>query len=145
MKETRSKINKLIELMGFRDFFSISPDDESNKISIIINDKGISQEELPFFVFNINKIARLIAKKNDEGPLVVVDINNYRKEREHLIVKLAKAAATKASATGKPIGLPPMNAYERRLIHTELAIRPDVETKSTGEYKGRYVVVTPIE
>jgi predicted RNA-binding protein Jag len=37
-----------------------------------------------------------------------------------------------------------MNAYERRLIHAELAARPDVKTESLGEGRGRYVVVKPI-
>ncbi|MBI2506918.1 MAG: hypothetical protein HYW00_02165, partial [Candidatus Colwellbacteria bacterium] len=36
-----------------------------------------------------------------------------------------------------------MNAYERRLVHTELAMRPDVTTESVGTIS-RYVVVKPI-
>ena len=37
-----------------------------------------------------------------------------------------------------------MNSYERRLVHTALAIHPDVTTESVGEGKERYVVIKPI-
>ena len=33
-----------------------------------------------------------------------------------------------------------MNAYERRLVHTELATRPDVKTESIGEGSERHIV-----
>ena len=75
---------------------------------------------------------------------VVVDVNNYRRERERLIIELAKAAARRAIATKESVNLPAMNAYERRLIHAELSMRPDVATESVGEGKDRFVVVKAI-
>jgi spoIIIJ-associated protein len=48
-------------------------------------------------------------------------------------------------ATKVAISLPSMNSYERRIIHTALAIHPDITTVSMGEGKGRYVVIKPIE
>lgn len=143
MQELQTKINKMIELMGFNDF-SVESDDSSRRISVVINDRAVSQENLPILVLNIDRIARLIAKKLEQNP-VIVDVNHYRKEREALIIKLARAAARKTTATGESVALPPMNAYERMLVHTELSIRPDVETESTGESRDRYVIVKPIE
>lgn len=143
MQEIQGKLNRIVELMGFRDF-EVDMDDATRRVSILIHDQTVSREELPVFVFNMDRIARLIAKKLDIGP-VVVDVNHYRRERERLIIELARAAARKASGSREPVDLPPMNAYERRLIHTELAIRPDVETESVGEGRSRHVVVKPIE
>jgi len=74
----------------------------------------------------------------------MLDVNNYRRQREDLIVELAKAAARKVAATQTEISLPPMNAYERRLIHAELAERPDLKTESKGEGKERAVVIKPL-
>ena len=37
-----------------------------------------------------------------------------------------------------------MNSYERRLVHVELAIHPDVTTESIGAGKNRYVIIKPI-
>lgn len=142
MNELHTKINTMVSLMGFNEF-KVDIDEDTRKVLILINDKTVSKEHLPMLVLNMERVARLMAKQLDYPP-VFIDINHYKKEREGLIVKLARAAARKAAATGEPIPLPIMNAYERRLVHTELSVRPDVETESTGEHRGRHVVVKPI-
>lgn len=141
MNEIHVKITKLIELMGFSDF-RVEPDAGFRKISIVINDALIRDKHLPTLVLNLDRIVRLMAKQINHDP-IVVDINNYRREREDLIVKLAKAAARKAALESTAVSLPVMNAYERRLVHTELAMRPDVTTESVGTVS-RFVIVKPI-
>jgi predicted RNA-binding protein Jag len=141
MEELKTRVDKIISLMGV-DEFKVDADGITRRISIIINDRAVTKDDLPSFVLNIERIVRLIAKQLNGGP-VIVDVNNYRKEREALIVKLARAAARKAVATNEEVSLPPMNAYERRLVHTELSIRPDVETESFGENRERHVVIKP--
>ena len=101
------------------------------------------EDELPKFIADIEHIVNLAAKRVGVGNFIV-DINNYRKEREHIIVELAKAAAKKASVQKQAVKLPAMNAYERRLIHVELAIHPDVKTESEGEGRDRCVIIKPL-
>ncbi|MST04322.1 MAG: hypothetical protein EXS49_02020, partial [Candidatus Pacebacteria bacterium] len=48
------------------------------------------------------------------------------------------------SSQKSEVRLPAMNAYERRIVHTELAVRPDVKTESSGEGRERCVVIRPI-
>ena len=141
MQEIHLKITKLIELMGFSDF-EVVPDASFRKISVVINDALVSNEYLPVLVLNLDRIVRLMAKQANHDP-IVIDVNNYRRGREDLIVKLAKAAARKAALESTEVPLPVMNAYERRLVHTELAMRPDVKTESVGTVS-RFVVVKPI-
>lgn len=141
MNEIYARITKLVELMGFNDF-RVEPDAGFRKISITINDVIVRDKHLPTLVLNLDRIVRLMTKQVNHEP-IVVDVNNYRREREDLIVKLAKAAARKAALENTEVSLPVMNAYERRLVHTELAMRPDVTTESVGTVS-RYVVVKPI-
>lgn len=138
----RQTIEKLISIIGFEDV-SISADSEASRISIMIGDVKFYKKNLPNLVFDLNHLAKLIAKRNEQEP-PIIDINNYLLERQELILELARAAARKVAATKEEIVLPPMNAYERRIIHTELAGRPDLKTESSGEGKERYVVVKPI-
>jgi len=70
-----------------------------------------------------------------------VDLNYYRKERERLIAELARAAAKKASITKEEVALPPMNAYERRLVHVELTTHPELKTESIGVGRERHVII----
>jgi len=141
MDQLQETIKKILELAGFDDY-SITPDVENRKIAIFINEGPWFKKALSRFVTDFDHIAKLIAKKNNLES-VFVDINNYRRERERIIVELAKAAARKATVSKNGVDLPAMNAYERRLIHTELATRPDVKTESSGEGKERHVIVSP--
>lgn len=141
MEQLQVIIKQIIEGLGFSDY-SLSYDKESNRVSLIIDD-NIFSKNLADFVFDLNQIVKLIAKKNGWEP-VVIDVNNYRRQRHELILELARAAARKTVATKEEIALPPMNAYERRLIHVELAGRPDLKTESIGEGKERSVIVKPI-
>lgn len=142
MEKLEQIIKELISKMGFEDF-SVNFDSESNRFSLFINDGKFLEKTLPDFIQDFNFLVKLITKKLDMHP-VVIDVNNYRKKREDLILELARAAARKAVATKEEISLPPMNAFERRLIHSELAGRPDLKTESLGEGKERYVIVKPI-
>jgi len=57
------------------------------------------------------------------------------------LVELANKMADKAEEIERNVHLDPMNAYERRIIHTTLQDRELVETESTGEGEKRHVVI----
>ena len=52
--------------------------------------------------------------------------------------------ARNAVKFGRDVRLEPMSAYERMIIHTELANRTDVKTESYGEEPRRRVVIKKI-
>jgi spoIIIJ-associated protein len=143
MEEIKNKLNKIIGAMGFSDF-SISLDEEGRRFLIFINQSEISSAQVASLASNLDYLIKLVGEKCGVAESVFIDVNNYRKEREKLIIELAKAAARKAAATQGEVQLPVMNAYERRLVHLELSSRPDVATESVGESKNRYVVVKPL-
>jgi len=142
-QELFEKLKALIELMGFDDF-SINHEAENNRFLIFITEGETFKSIIPIFVTNLDHLLRLIAVKIGEVENVFVDINNYRRERENLILELARAAARKSVATKEEISLPAMNGYERRLIHVELSSHPDVKTESVGEGKNRYIIVKSV-
>lgn len=143
MESWENITKKIIEFLGFSDYRVEMKNEKQGNI-FIYDSASLLKENLPTLVESLNHLLQLIAKKSNRPP-VFFDINNYRQEREDLIVKLAKAAAKKALATKQDIPLPPMNSYERRLVHLALAIHPEVKTESVGTGKGRYVVIKPIE
>jgi len=142
MKNLESIIKQLIEMMGFEDF-SVNYAEDNGRFSVFINDPVVSERNLSIIVNSFECVLKLIAQKNDFG-FVVIDINNYRRKREDLILEIARASARKAVAEKQEIPLPAMNAYERRLVHTELAQHPDIKTESVGEGRERYIVIKPI-
>lgn len=135
-------LTTLITHMGFRDVSCVCHE-ESRRFSIFINDASFLHRLLPSFITDIDYVTRMYAKKNNLQ-FVFIDINNYRKDREEIIIKLAKATARKALATKTEFALPAMNAYERRLVHAELATHPDLKTESFGEGHSRHIVIRPL-
>lgn len=129
--------------MGFTDYrLEIAEDGVRNSLFIYENEVFV-KENLPMIVESLNHVLQMIAKKNEAKP-IFLDVNNYRHEREGLIAELARAAAKKVIATKQEVSLPAMNSYERRIVHVELAIHPDVTTESLGEGKERYIVIKPL-
>jgi spoIIIJ-associated protein len=141
MEKLQETIKKLLELLGVNDF-EINFNEPSKRFSITLDDHLIAQD-LPKFLEDFEYLVNLISQKKIQQK-VWIDINNYRRERERLITELAKAAAHKAIINKEEIQLPPMNAYERRLVHLEIASHPDLKTESIGEGKDRRVVIKPI-
>ena len=141
MENIQLTVQKLLELAGFNDC-SIQADSENRKLAVFVNEGEWFKKILPNFVKDMDHVIRLVAKKSN-AENVFIDVNNYRREREGLIIELAKAAARKALLTKSEVELPSMNAYERRLIHLELATHPDVKTESIGVGKERRVIVKP--
>lgn len=142
MEELKQKVEKILELGGFD--FSVDVDTDSGRLNIFIRDEDIVKKNLPKLVSDLEHIVKVMAKKL-QIEKVGVDVNNYKKERERLISELAKAAARKVLLEKKDVELPAMNAYERRIVHVELATRPDVKTESVGEGPSRHIVIKPTE
>ena len=74
---------------------------------------------------------------------VVVDCENYRKQREETLIKLAEKLAVKAVEKGRKLNLEPMTPYERRIIHSALSTSEEVKTVSEGKEPNRYIAVIP--
>lgn len=73
---------------------------------------------------------------------IVVDIEGYKSRRKNKVQSLARSAAARAKKQHGSVSLPPMNAYERRLVHLALVDDDNVVTHSEGEEPMRHVVVT---
>ena len=92
----------------------------------------------------IQYIASVVENESsDKKKKFILDIENYRGKREETLKSLAHRMENKVSKTKRPMKLEPMNANERRIIHTELQKSETVTTTSKGTEPGRYVVIFP--
>ena len=74
---------------------------------------------------------------------VDLDINSYKKKKVEYLKQLARSAADEVALNKKEKILVSMPAYERRIIHLELADRSNITTESTGEEPERKVAIRP--
>ena len=113
----------------------------------------LSGEDLGLFIGRrgqtieaVQHLAQRILAHDGEGPRthVVIDAAGYRARREEILHRQADEAAQDALRFGEPVSMDSMSASERKIVHTYLAARGDVETHSEGEEPDRYLVVGPI-
>lgn len=106
-----------------------------DKVSHLIGYKGKTIESLQ------SLLNAMLQREDEDYAKVFIEINGYKKQKEEKLKKLANKMADNVIRFRKPIKLEPMSAYERLIIHTELALRSDVETESYGEEPRRRVVI----
>ena len=74
---------------------------------------------------------------------MTVDAAGYRERREGALHRMADRAAAEAIQYDRAVELEPMRATERKIVHTYLSERSDVETHSEGDEPDRRLVVSP--
>ncbi|HSY38893.1 MAG TPA: RNA-binding cell elongation regulator Jag/EloR [Polyangia bacterium] len=137
LREILDRMGIEAEVSAFDDGERIFLDAHGAESGLIIGKKGATLDALQYVV------NRIISKKPNDGPGVVVDAEGYRGRREDSLVDLANRLADKAIKTGRPVPVEPMSPHDRRIVHVTLAEHPGVTTESDGEGLFRRVVIYP--
>lgn len=74
---------------------------------------------------------------------LTLNVNDYRERREQNLREMALSAAERAKATGKEVIMPPMESFDRRIVHMALADDSSVVTESVGEGRDRRLIISP--
>ncbi|MCX7852007.1 MAG: protein jag [Caldilineales bacterium] len=116
-----------------RYYLNIAGDD----LSLLIGRRGETLDA-------IQHLVRLVVNKHTHSwPIVEVDVEHYKRRREHSLRRLAEAMAARAVSEKRTIVLEAMPPRERRIIHLALNNRADVYTESIGEGENRRVTIVP--
>lgn len=104
-------------------------------MGIVIGKRGETLDAL-------QHLTSLVVNRGDRGFIKVsLDTENYREKRVKALENLAQKLANKVERTGRSTTLEPMNAYERRIIHSTLQDHGAVTTYSVGQGVNRKVVI----
>lgn len=121
----------LLTPLGFT--FTLSTEPYEDGISLLIDspdaryligDEGDRLDDLQYMV------NRLVQTKWGDAPRVRVDCDNYRARAEAKLLRRARSRAERVLKTGKPLLMEKLNAYQRRLVHNDLATIPGIVTTS---------------
>ncbi|UZE93384.1 MAG: KH domain-containing protein [Candidatus Nealsonbacteria bacterium] len=110
---------------------------ETEEPQILIGEKGQT-------LVDIQRLLKAILKRKiQENFYIDLDINGYKKKKVEYLKELARSVADEVSLMKEEKNLPPMPAYERRVIHMELAERSNIATESIGKEPERRVIIRP--
>lgn len=104
---------------------------------ILIGERGQTLLEIQYL------LKAILRRKIKENFFIDLDINDYKKKKNEYLKDLARSIADEVSLTKKERVLSSMPAYERRIIHLEIAERKDVTSESIGQEPERRVVIRP--
>ena len=136
-------LDEILMKLGSSIKYSLSQDEYGLKVEIHGEESafliGFRGETLYAFQSLISAIAN---KNITEKVRVLLDIEDYKAKRERTLQSLARRIARNVEKTKKSVTLEPMQAYERKIIHSALQNSKTVKTTSIGEEPRRRVVIS---
>ena len=91
----------------------------------------------------LQELTRLaVQSSTGDRSRLMLDISGFRENRRTDLKALADEKAAEAKASGAPIKLKPMNAFERKIVHDRIQ-ELGLSSESEGEDPNRFVVVFP--
>ena len=108
---------------------------DSPDARFLIGDEGDRLDDLQYMV------NRLVQARWSDAPRIRIDCDNYRARTEAKLLRRARSRAERVLKTGKPLLMEKLNAYQRRLVHNDLATIPGIVTQSE-ETESRFKRIT---
>ena len=123
--------------------YSIEKTDKAIKVNLFNKDFGYLIGYRGETLYALQNILSAVASKGIKGKIrVILDIEGYKAKREKTLEDLAEKVAKTVIKTRKSVKLEPMQAYERKIIHSKLQGNTKVETVSVGEEPHRRIVIS---
>ncbi len=137
-------VKTMLDNMGISADISLTEETEDSAlISINGDDLGILIGKHGDVLDAVQYLATLAANKDlKDFYRIAVDVEGYREKRAETLRSLARRMAERVLKTRRNYTLEPMNAYERRIIHSEIQQIDGVTTYSVGQDSDRKIVIS---
>ena len=146
-EKARGVLLEILKLMGLNSSVQVRPGEKSDEVmleitsdngGLIIGRKGQTLEALQYLVTRI-----AADRQGNEGPHIIVDIENYRERRRRSLEDMALRLGEKAKRQRKTVTVDALSAADRRIVHAALQDDPWVTTKSLGQGAYRRLLIIP--
>jgi spoIIIJ-associated protein len=145
-ERVRAIVARVVHALGLHATVDIDESAEEIRATVNGDDLGLLIGKHGSTIDALQHIAfRAAFRGAEERKQVTVDAAGYRERREGALHRMADRAAAEALRYDRPVELEPMRATERKIVHTYLSERTDVETHSEGDEPDRRLVVSPVE
>jgi spoIIIJ-associated protein len=144
-ERVRALVGRVTLALGLDASVEVEETDETIRATVDGEDLGILIGKHGSTIDALQHLALRVAFRGGAAERqVVVDAAGYRERRESALHREADRAVSDALDFGRPVELEPMTASERRLVHTYLRDRTDIQTHSEGDEPDRRLVVSPV-
>jgi spoIIIJ-associated protein len=139
----RAVVTRVVQTLDLDATVDVQESEEELLATVEGEDLGLLIGKHGATIDALQHVAMRIALRGGDRMQVTVDAAGYRERRAEALHRAADRAVADALRYDRPVELEPMRALERKVVHTYLADRTDVETHSEGDEPDRRLVVTP--
>jgi spoIIIJ-associated protein len=136
-------LKALVDAAGIEIGVDVEEDPETLKVNL-------SGPDHTFFLENDAEVLEALqyllrrALPGESFPRLVLECEGRRDAREEGLRRTARELAAQVLADGATRSTPPLNSYERRIIHMTVAETRGLRTESVGEGADRRVTIKPV-
>ncbi len=139
-------LDNILGLLLLEGSYEIAEDTEGFFVSIDTKDAGrligARGEFLESLQLIVNQImSRNLEDKSNEFKRVILDVSDWRKQKEEELTQKAKEWAMQVLDSKKDLELEPMSSWQRRVVHMVAGEMKGIETESIGEGRDRHIVI----
>lgn len=139
-------LNKFIEQIKEKLSYEITLDNGIVEVKMAGENAGFLIGYRGEALYAMQTLLTSVANKGIDARIILrLDIENYKEKRIKTLENLARKTAETVIKTGKTITLEPMQAYERKIIHSALQDNKKISTESTGIEPRRRIVISLIK
>lgn len=137
-------LDNLLGMLLLEGSYEIEENDENFSVAIDTTDAGrligARGESLDSLQLLVNQ---MVSKKIEEGQYkrVIIDVANWRKQKEEELAKSAKSWGEQVLESGKEMELEPMSPWQRRIVHMVISEMKGLSSESAGESRDRHIVI----
>ncbi len=133
-QKARDLLEELIKQSGFSLGISESMEDGAIRFVLSGDDTHYFTEDKGRLLDSMQHIVvKSVNMNTEEGISIIVDADDFKKEREEYIRSYARKACSTVRKTNKPYVMRPLNPGERRQVHILVKAEGDLESESISE------------
>ena len=139
-------LNKFLEQVKEKIMYEISLNNGIVEVKMAGENAGFLIGYRGEALYAMQTLLTSVANRGIDARIILrLDIENYKEKRIKTLENLARKTAETVMKTGKTITLEPMQAYERKIIHSALQDNKKISTESTGVEPRRRIVISLIK
>jgi spoIIIJ-associated protein len=145
-ERVRAVVARVVHALGLQATVDVEETEDEIRATVNGEDLGLMIGKHGSTIDAVQHLAfRAAFRGRETRKQVTVDAAGYRERRETALHRMADRAAAEALRYDRAVELEPMRAPERKVVHTYLSERSDVETHSEGDEPDRRLVISPVQ
>ena len=141
-EDIASFVQNIVSAMGAELTTSVEDTPEATRINLSGEDGGILiRREGEGLQALQHLVATAFRRQLGEDNRIIVDCNNYRRDKDAELQRMARFVADRSKNSGAPQEMGPLNPYERRIVHLAIAEDPGVSSESIGDAFMKTVII----